>query len=71
MGHFPQNWRICLERKEVNILHLLLGGGFKQILLSPRSLQKVIQFDQSIFQTGGSTTNWRESRYDSDKKYVT
>ena len=34
-----------------------LDGGFKHFLCSPRKLGEDLQFDDHIFQMGGSTTN--------------
>ena len=36
---------------------LSLGGGFNDFLFSPRNPGEMIQFDEHIFQLGGSTTN--------------
>ena len=40
----------------VRIVRVVLGGGFKYFLSSPL-LGEMIQFDEHIFQMGGSTTN--------------
>ena len=45
------DWITCLVGKTK------LGGGFKYVLFSPRFLGEMIQFDEHIFQMGGSTTN--------------
>ena len=44
-------WKVFIFSKETQ-----LGGGFKDFLFSPLP-GEMIQFDDHIFQMGGSTTN--------------
>ena len=48
----PPNFTIKIMGKS-----LKLGGGFKYLLFLPRFCGEMIQFDEHIFQMGGSTTN--------------
>ena len=51
-------WGLFHEPLSNKIKTSNLGGGFKYLLYSSL-LAEMIQFDEHIFQMGGSTTNWK------------
>ena len=55
MDHWKRRFRISYLEAIISRVNILLGGGFKYLLLfivSPL-LGEMIQFDEHIFQTGG------------------